>query len=223
LLSHLLLDTPYREAPYALLAGDEQHLFADTAALLAGDLGAMRHLVRTLVLSGFGMTICHGSYPASQGEHLISHYIDMMGPVSLAPAFHGEQIAVSTATMAEIQTRLLDLERVQIGPTKIDREAVLAHFGPVVGESCWREFSQKQLDVDAINARLENWEAIRRRIAAISVRGEAMRALLVAAGAPTTPGDLGWPVELYDNAVAHAREIRSRFTFLDLAGDHLRD
>ena len=38
----------------------------------------MRALARTLVLSGIGMTICGGSYPASQGEHLISHYIDML-------------------------------------------------------------------------------------------------------------------------------------------------
>ena len=46
----------------------------------AGDLDAMRALARTLVLSGLGMTICGGSYPASQGEHLISHYIDMFAP-----------------------------------------------------------------------------------------------------------------------------------------------
>ncbi len=76
LLAHLLLDQPYREAPFALLADDEADLFANSEALLRGDLDAMRALARTLVLSGFGMTLCGGSYPASQGEHLIGHYAD---------------------------------------------------------------------------------------------------------------------------------------------------
>ena len=76
-------------------------------ALLAGDLDAMRALARTLVLSGIGMTICGGSYPASQGEHLISHYIDMFAPAGRATYFHGEQVAVATLTMARIQEEVL--------------------------------------------------------------------------------------------------------------------
>ena len=80
LLSHHLFGTPYRRAPFALLAEDEPALLDDPEALLRGDPDAMRALARTLVLSGLGMTICDGSYPASQGEHLISHYIDMFAP-----------------------------------------------------------------------------------------------------------------------------------------------
>src|SRR6185295_482865 len=53
-LAHLLLDQPYRAAPFALLAGDEAALLARADALVTGDLAAMRHLARTLVLSGFG-------------------------------------------------------------------------------------------------------------------------------------------------------------------------
>ncbi len=224
LLSHLLLDTPYREAPYALLAADERNLFSNTPALLGGDLETIRTLVRILVLSGFGMTICSGSYPASQGEHLISHYLDMMRPASLPTAFHGEQIAVCTATMSGIQERVLDRERApRLRASSRDRAGLIEHFGPVVGDSCWPEFAWKCFGpdrLDALNARLATgWEAIRSRIAAIHVRAEAMRSLLVAAGAPVSPADLGWPVELYDNAVIHAREIRSRYTFLDLAAD----
>jgi glycerol-1-phosphate dehydrogenase [NAD(P)+] len=70
-------------------------------------LDAMRVLARTLVLSGLGMTICGGSYPASQGEHLISHYIDMFAPAGRAEYFHGEQVGVATLTMARIQEAML--------------------------------------------------------------------------------------------------------------------
>ena len=78
-MAHLLFDRPYRTAPFRLLEGDEAQLLARAAALVAGDIAAMEVLARTLVLSGLGMTICGGSYPASQGEHLISHFVDMLG------------------------------------------------------------------------------------------------------------------------------------------------
>src|SRR5439155_7608193 len=102
LLAHLLFDRRYRIAPFRLLEGDEALLLAKAGALVAGDVGAMEILARTLVLSGLGMTICGGSHPASQGEHLISHYIDMLGEPSWPAAFHGEHIAVTTLTMARL-------------------------------------------------------------------------------------------------------------------------
>ena len=97
LLSRHLRGTPYRDAPFALLAADEAALLDAPEALLGGDLDAMRVLARTLVLSGLGMTICGGSYPASQGEHLISHYIDMFAPAGRAEYFHGEQVGCRDA------------------------------------------------------------------------------------------------------------------------------
>src|ERR1043165_1775229 len=110
LLSYLLLDRPYREAPFALLASDERDVLAHSSALLAGDLEVMRHLVRTLVLSGFGMTICNGSYPASQGEPLLAHYVGMMAK-DIPPTFHGEQIAACTAAMAQLQQHVLNRDK----------------------------------------------------------------------------------------------------------------
>ena len=59
LLSHLLLDRPYRQAPFALLAADEDALFAQTAGLVRGDLAAMRHLARTLALPFVGASPEH--------------------------------------------------------------------------------------------------------------------------------------------------------------------
>ncbi len=38
-------------------------------------------------------------------------------------------------------------------------------------------------------------------------------------GAPTRPEDLHWPRPFYREAVRHAREMRNRYTFLDLAAD----
>ena len=194
LLAHLLLGRPYRQAPFALLAGDEGPLLAASAELVAGDPDTIRRLVKTLVLSGFGMAICGGSEPASQGEHLISHYAEMLdGPPPLIEA------------------------------SRIDQAALVRHFGPELGHSCWQEFRKKRVDPGAaiqLNHRIRaRWDEIRTRIAAIHKPAEQLRAVLERAGAPTTPEALGWPQAFYRQAVRHARLIRNRYGFLDLAAD----
>jgi glycerol-1-phosphate dehydrogenase [NAD(P)+] len=223
LLAHLLLDRPYREAPFALLAEDEPALFANAEALMQGDLEAMCRLARTLVLSGFGMTVCGGSHPASQGEHLISHHVEMMPPADSPEAFHGEQIGVTTLTMARLQERMLSDGPPRLNASAPSEATVTAHFGTGLGAACWREFAGKRLDETAaeeLNARLEaRWEGIGMRLTAVTRPAAELETVLRKAGAPTTPEALGWPVAFYRDAVRHAREIRDRYTFLDLAGD----
>ena len=224
MLAHLLLDRPYREAPFAMLAGDEAALFSQAGALVAGDLSVMRHLVRTLVLSGFGMTISGGSYPASQGEHLLSHYIDVMRAADVPSALHGEQIGVCALAMARLQDRILAQDAPPVlHPTSVAHDDVVRHFGPERGEACWQELAPKRLDprrADELNARLAaGWDAMRARIGAVTLGAARMSAVLAAAGAPLAPGDLAWPTALFDDALAHAREIRDRYTFLDFAAD----
>ncbi|MGH6947301.1 MAG: sn-glycerol-1-phosphate dehydrogenase [Kiloniellales bacterium] len=223
LLAHLLLGQAYRTAPFVLLAADEAALFAGAGKLVAGDLGAMELLARTLVLSGFGMTISGGSYPASQGEHLISHYLDMRGDSAWPRSFHGEHIAVTTLTMAQLQERILSGPPPTLSATRADEAALRAHFGEELGASCWQAFARKRLDEGAaqeLSARLaEDWDAIRDALRAVLLPAARLRAVLEAAGAPTQPEQIGVPPAVYRQAVLHAREIRDRYTFLDLAGD----
>ena len=73
---------------------------------------------------------------------------------------------------------------------------------------------------EALNRRLEaGWEDIRTRIAAVGRPARELEKVLRRAGAPTAPDDLRLPRSFYREAVRHAREIRDRYTFLDLAGD----
>lgn len=223
LLSHHLFGTPYREAPFALLAVDEGPLFENSAALLRGDVATMERLVRTLLLSGFGTAIVGTSQPASQGEHLISHYVDMLGDPAWPPSFHGEQIGVTTLTMARLQERLLAVRSPQVRPCPLDESALVASFGPELGVSCWKDYARKRVDAaraEQVNARLvASWDAIRAAIARILLPARELEATLRRAGAPLTAADLGWPDAFYARAVAEARFIRDRYTFLDFAAD----
>jgi glycerol-1-phosphate dehydrogenase [NAD(P)+] len=224
LLSHLLLDRPYREAPFALLAADEEALFAEPGALVKGDLAAMRHLVRTLVLSGFGMTLCGGSYPASQGEHLLAHYFSMTRPHDAAGPLHGEEIGVCTLVMAALQEDVLRRDRPpRMRASTVTFEDVVGRFGLVAGRTCWSELAPKLLDEEraaSLNERLDaRWSEIRARLTAVSVPGARLRDALDVIGAPIEPSHLGWSLDDVDTARRHAREIRDRYTFLDLVAD----
>ena len=206
-----------------LLAADEPALLDQPEALLRGDLGAMRSLARTLVLSGLGMTLCRGSYPASQGEHLISHYIDMFAPAGRESYLHGEQVAVATVTMAAIQEDLLSGGPPAWRPTCVTRADLQERFGAQLGDTCWRAFEGKQ----AASARARNvaqrtareWNEIRDSIRRALVPAATIASVLERAGCPTTPADIGVEPVFYTAAVRNARFLRDRYTFLDLADE----
>jgi len=223
LLSHLLFDRPYRSMPFVLLAEDEPALFASARALVGGDLGAMEILVRTLLLSGFGTAICGNSLPASQGEHLISHYLDMTLDSTQPFTFHGEQIGVTTLTMARLQSRLLEGPPPAVSADRSSEAEFVARFGPVTGPSCWKDFSEKRVTADKVNALndkiSERWDRIRSAIGKILLPAGKLEKVLQEAGAHTAPEGLHWRRPVYEGAVRHAREIRNRYTFLDLAAD----
>jgi glycerol-1-phosphate dehydrogenase [NAD(P)+] len=195
-------------------------MIASAPALKSGDVAAIELLVRTLVMSGLGMTLCGGSYPASQGEHLIAHYIDMRGE-NLPQAYHGEHISVTTLTMARLQERVLALPTLQLAPTRDTEASMVEKFGEEVGSACWAAFRPKLFDrsaTDEINRKLTTeWTAIRDRLRSVGRPEAQLKQALLAVGAPTAPEDVGLPLPFYREAVASARLIRDRFSMLDLA------
>lgn len=223
LLAHLLLGQRYRALPFHLLEQDEQALLAAPEGLIAGDAAAMILLARTLIMSGFGMAICGGSYPASQGEHLIAHFLEMCADPAWPETLHGEQIAVTTLTMARLQADLLKRPEIQVGTSKLTPAELASRFGAEAGAACWSAFAKKAIDADraaALNQRLRSdWPEMRRAIRAVHRPPAVLESALRRAHAPTRPAEIGIPERDYREAVLHAREIRDRFTFLDLAAE----
>jgi glycerol-1-phosphate dehydrogenase [NAD(P)+] len=220
LLSHLLLGTSYRELPFELLSTDEPALIGHAGALLEGDAEVMRLLVRTLVLSGFGTAIVGSSAPASQGEHLVSHYIDMLGPAGRAPVFHGEQVGVTTLSLSRLQERMLERAPV-LRPDRTSEAEFVARYGAELGGAMWPDFARKTIGaarIEALNARLEaKWGEISARLAKVQLPSARVEAALRAAGAPATPEEIGLDRDFYEAALLHGRDIRDRYTVLDLA------
>jgi glycerol-1-phosphate dehydrogenase [NAD(P)+] len=223
LLGHYLRDAPYSDTPYLLQIEDEPSLLSRAEAIALGEIEGVRALTRLLVLTGLGMGIVGGSEPASMGEHLISHYVDMMAsphPGSL----HGEQVGVATLTISRLQNAMLRAVRPpEVRPTRLDPDAMRARYGARLGDQCSAEFRVKALDergAERMNAKLaEVWPAMTLRLREIMLPTERLEAAMATADAAVTGLDLGLERGFYQSAVRHAREIRRRYSILDLAGD----
>jgi glycerol-1-phosphate dehydrogenase [NAD(P)+] len=223
MLSHLLLGTRYREAPFALLAPDEPAWLDAPEAVVGGNLEAMRALVRTLLLSGLGMTLCGGSHPASQAEHLVSHFIDMFAPVARGGYLHGEQVAVATLAVARLQERMLRADAPRILPSGETERSSIARFGEDVGRSCWQQFAVKAWTAEhaaALTQRIaEVWGSLRGESARIALAASRIDDVLRRAGVPRSPPEIGVDAAFFARAMREARFLRDRYTFLDLAAD----
>ena len=63
------------------------------------------------------------------------------------------------------------------------------------------------------------WPELRAELTEFPVPVAVMHDALAASGGPTTAAQLGLDVDFYREAVCHAREIRKRYSALDLAAD----
>ncbi|MEW5816289.1 MAG: sn-glycerol-1-phosphate dehydrogenase [Spirochaetota bacterium] len=222
LLSHLVFETEYSDTPFRLLKEFEQMLLSEPKALVKGDTQSIRILISSLVLSGFGMCIAGGSFPASQGEHLISHYLEMCLGDSLT-SLHGEQIGIATLVMARLQEYMLNLDKLVISPSKLRQAEVLARYGESTGRLCWEEYSKKYITVEKAeelnNRFIEKWDDYHKQIDSVTLSPENIKKALQSIDAPLIPEDIDIPRPAFLEAIKHAREIRHRYTFLDLASD----
>jgi len=196
-----------------------------------GEPEAVALVLEALLLSGFSMVVAGSSAPASGGEHLISHYLDMKSALHGTPHdLHGTQVGVATVYCLRLWERILAL-----GEDMIDVEKLVAaqpadeqirawireDWGAEVGAQVQQQWDAKKMNPAALRGFLER---LRRELP--RMRRELTQDLLPASvvadavrecGGPVTPEDLQAPIEEYRRALSRARYLRDRFTVLDLA------
>ncbi len=217
-LSHLLLGTPYDPLPFELLSSHESELLECCDGLVYGDSRALTLLAKLLILSGIGMWLVRGSYPASQGEHMIAHTMEFKHPGLCENLFHGEIIGVTAVTMATLQEKLL--ATAPILSRKNSSEAINKYFGAKASEF-FNEYRKKENilpELDILNARItEVWPALREFAQKQGLSSLHLSKALQKAAALSASDALGWPQQAYHEAIRHAHFTRNRFTFLDIA------
>ena len=111
-MNELLFAEPYSEAIAGLINDLEPRYLEDPASLSRREPQAVRALFDALVFSGCAMTLQGSSLPASGGEHLLSHTLDMLAHVDgVEHDLHGRQVGVGTVLAAAIYQEVLALDR----------------------------------------------------------------------------------------------------------------
>jgi len=223
-LAHRLFGTRYTSVPYILQDEDEARLLERADGIRHRELSAIGTLQRLLTLGGLGISVAGTSHPGSMGEHQISHWIDNFAGAVHPGSLHGQQVGVATLTMARLQRRLLSREAPPVvHPTRLDESGLRERYPPAAVAGCLRASRAKALDAAsaaALNERLEAcWGELRTELLAMHVAPDVLEGHLRAAGAGTTPEEIGLDRDVYRRAVRHALEIRERYSALDLAAD----
>ena len=197
-LSHQIKNTPLHSELMQLLRENEEKIFDDIAAL-----------TKMLVYGGLAMLLAGSSAPASQGEHMLAHYMELMQ--NDAPqSYHGEQIAVTTLTMAKLQEKLLQ-EKDHAEIADIDSDKIFTHFGREFGEYCLTQAQKKYSGIIGKKIKLD-----KRTIEKNLLSAQNLHKKLKAIGAPLQAKDIGWKEPIYNDASQYTKYTRDRFTFLDL-------
>jgi glycerol-1-phosphate dehydrogenase [NAD(P)+] len=219
-----LFDTFYSSVPYTLIGGGEPAMIKSAADLAKHSVEANGHLHRVLTLCGLGVCFTGVSHHGSMGEHQVSHWIDMFARSAHPGTTHGQQVGVASLAIAKLQTELLALDRPpEIRPTHIVETEFVQRYGEDIGRMCYTEAKKKSFDkagAAAFNRKLHGlWPRLREELRPFVMDPAVMKAALAAAGGPTTATELGLPRKVWRDAMKYARDVRNRWSFLDLAGD----
>jgi glycerol-1-phosphate dehydrogenase [NAD(P)+] len=230
-LANLVQGSSYCGAVADLVAAPMQRVVRMADALARQEESAVEALIEALILSGFTMVMAGQSSPASGAEHLISHYWEMeAGAEGRGEPLHGAQVGVTCILAADLMGRLAATAARDLpGPPPglpdawEDAEpALAAHHGPLwaaVREEA-RTKHRGAADRRQRFAMLqERWATLWATLGPRLPDPGLLRETLKRAGAPTTPEELGLSAGGVRRGLLAARDIRNRYTVLDLAAE----
>lgn len=230
--AHLLEGVYFCNRPREFFDGTQDLILQHAPRIPEGDPEAIQHVMEALLLSGCSMIIAGSSAPASGGEHLLSHYLDMKSALyDLPNDFHGSQVGVGTVYCLELWEKVLALDPEDIDvdtliERKLDdrliRQAIDDDWGPVAQE-VHEQWNAKKKNADEMRRALSFFQALlpelKEQLPADLLPAQTVANAIQQSGGPIRPEDLTAPAEEYYNAQKRARYIRNRFTILDLAHD----
>jgi glycerol-1-phosphate dehydrogenase [NAD(P)+] len=227
LLSHELTGSAYSPDVIRLVEEGNRLLAGLAGRLPARDPEAVAALTAALVLSGYAMGLAGTSAPASGGEHLISHYLDMTHYAFGEPNdLHGCQVGVGTRVSAALYERLMALDREavdvdervgRLAPWAQYEQGIRTRFG-ALAEAVVPHAREAYPTPERLRRRLTDfkirWPEIGARLRPTLRTSAAVLADLQAARCPTTFTEIGAAPDRARRAVVDGKDIRARYTIL---------
>lgn len=208
------------------------------------DPNAIAQLMEALWVSGFSMTLAGTSAPASGGEHLWSHRIDMAQHDAGQPlrALHGTQVGIAcclveplfgqlaACSQDELEMRLPHSPQTPApDPRQAERfeewlqqrhQALSAHSLEALLPEAAKKYDRnnRQQILDGLRT---HWSTIQQELQQAHQHAQRVKVALQRAGAPMLPSQMGLEAEESQHILEVCRDIRNRFTILDLTAEIL--
>ncbi len=220
-IDSLLFSGTYCALPSALVAARESGYANRPEGIRDGEGEAVGALFEGLLVSGIAMALAGSSAPASGGEHLVSHFLDMREVITgRKPALHGLQVGAGIILSAACYRELAALESPPADRAEALFGEALESIGPVWGPiaaAVEKRFALKKeqlLSLERLPA--HKWDRIR-DLGSTVKSPEHYLGLMRRTGFALTLESLGTTREEFSLAALRARTIRERITVLDLA------
>ncbi|MCG2661225.1 MAG: iron-containing alcohol dehydrogenase [Kiritimatiellae bacterium] len=218
-LNQLLFNEYYCAVCAQLIRALEPAYMAHPEAIRAREPYAIEALFQALIYSGVSMTMAGTSFPASGGEHMISHVLDMTAAIHGMPHdYHGRQVGLGTIFACALYERVLALDapcfQLRAEPTD---EAYWQSLTAVVEEEHALKRRKAERAVQRLQQESALWDRLRTELKPMTRTAAAIKQCLRAAGAAHRLEDIGCTRDRFLAAAGHAHQMRERYTIIDLA------
>lgn len=231
-LAHMITGEYYCGEVAELVDGSLQKTVAAAHRAVSREEDAVRAIAEGLVLSGIGMAFAGSSHPASGLDHYFSHCWEMLLlERGRDYELHGLQTGVGMLLTLKIAEKLKTIH-----PDLARAQAAADRFDPVAWEQNLRRVFPKAadgiLEIERKAGKNERagrlkraariiaaWDEIVRLMEETLPRYDEVKTLMLEAGMPTTPQELGLTVDDAADAFVCSRDIRDKYLFSSMIWD----
>ena len=222
-LNQFLFDEYFCQFSVDLLKDLEPIYLENPEKIKRKNSDAIKALFDALFYSSIAMTITGTSSPASGGEHLISHALDMLANRDgKKHDLHGRQVGVASILMAALYEKIMSIETPIFHdvPESVDGE-FWGSLAPIVENEYQKKKEKFQKGIEFLSNQ-QNWNKLKEKIRPGMVGPEKLKNCLERAEAAHRFFDIrdnGQPLDRkkFFRTVLNANQMRERFTVLDLA------
>ncbi len=228
-ISSIITGEKFCILPLKIVNEAEKKYISKGDLLLKRDKKVIKNLMDGLNLGGISMIIAGSSSPASGGEHLISHFLDMYSCMrNIEPfAYHGLQVGTGVYISSLIYENLKKIDNYEIekrlNKNKVDYEEKLRELTFIFPKSkkiLEKVFKKKLLVLDELRNKLpEKWDEIKKEAFSIVYSPDEIKKFLKSANCPVHLKEICDDEKLVYNSLFLSRFIRERLTILDIADE----
>ncbi len=214
-INAILTGEHYCTLPLKITTASEAHYKTHGDKIQARDEATIASLMEGLTMGGFSMVLAGKSAPASGGEHLISHSLDMYAHRNNREvySYHGLQVGLGVLFSALLFERLQNVST-PIRRT-IDYDATITKLFGDESPKFKKAFANKKDNIDTF---LNHWDELKPVFSRPPSYKEIL-GYLQKTGCPTRFSEIDVDEALIGFVSQSARYIRDRITLLDIADE----